>query len=155
MSGELRVLVGIPASGKSTLAHQWLADGEVDMVVSSDAVRAELTGDMRDLSRDADVWRTVEGRVAAGLGADVRVAIDSTNLIPEYRKRWVDMARSFGVVPVAFRVPCDFGLALFRNSDRDDPVPLDAMERMWENWVFHCKAPILEAEGFRVAVPVQ
>ena len=49
------MLVGLPGSGKSTIARQ-LNDIYGTIIVSPDIIRKDLTGDMNDQSRNTEVF---------------------------------------------------------------------------------------------------
>lgn len=146
---EFRLTVGIPASGKSTLAQLW-AEQEGFVVVSSDAVRLALTGSMEDFSAENAVWETVKLRIGMVLHRGDSVVLDATNLVPRFREQWLDLARLWHVTPIAYR--CEIGLAeaMRRNTARIRVVPDSVMARMWLNWAMHCSIGQLEAEGFTV-----
>lgn len=150
MTAALYATIGIPASGKSTLARALHQDGTVAGVVSSDDIRASLTGDAADCSRDREVWPIVESRTVGWLNAALPVLVDATNLIPEYRRWLLRVGREWGVKVVACRVPTDFGTALIRNAARERTVPHDVMLKMRDNWEAHCSTETLVGEGFTV-----
>lgn len=145
---ELRILVGIPASGKSTYAVERRREGWA--VVSSDEVRASVTGDAGDVSRDAEVWPLVEGRVEGALLSARDVIVDATNLLPDKRATWLRIARSWGAQATAVRFPVLLAEARGRNAARDRKVPEDVMVRMYDDWVAWCSPETLAAEGFAV-----
>ena len=95
---RLVVLVGLPASGKST----WLHDNQL-FALSSDAVREMLTGDVTDQSINRLVFQTLRQLAAARVRAGVDLTyIDSTALTPWERRCWIrfgelhDCRRAYG-----------------------------------------------------------
>ena len=82
---RLVVLVGLPASGKST----WIQQCGV-FALSSDEVREMLSGDVTDQSMNRLVFQTLRQLAAARVraGADVTY-IDSTALTPWERRCWI------------------------------------------------------------------
>jgi len=120
------VLVGLPGSGKSTYLQQAGPGG-----LSSDAVRHLLADDETDQSIHVQVFQTLryllEQRLA--IGREVTY-IDATNLTPEERRPYIEIARTWqcDIEAVYFDVPLQ--LCLDRNAARARKVPEDAMAKM-------------------------
>lgn len=76
---KLTVMVGLPASGKTTLSHD-IAAKEGGIVLSSDAVRAELYGDESIQGNPATVFEHLHRKVFAALDAGINVIYDATNI---------------------------------------------------------------------------
>lgn len=55
------MMIGLPASGKSTIAKE-IAKSEDAIIVSSDEIRKEF-GDVNDQSQNAKVFKEVEKRL--------------------------------------------------------------------------------------------
>ena len=104
----LILLLGPPASGKSSFARAWIERGALDPdgLVSADAIRAELFGDRVDVSDDPVVFDEMDRRVAARLEAALAVVVDATNVLPHARTRMIAWARRHGrpVTALRFRV---------------------------------------------------
>jgi predicted kinase len=83
----LILLMGIPGSGKSKWAHEFMAHPRRDTfgtvtpfsLVSSDDVRRSITGDINDQTQNTAVWRAITERTASSLNAGTNVVLDSTN----------------------------------------------------------------------------
>src|SRR6185312_9049923 len=75
---KLIVMCGIPASGKSTLAEK-LAEKENAIIVSADAMREELHGDISNQDNHADVFEKVHERIKGLLSEGKSVIMDATN----------------------------------------------------------------------------
>ena len=136
---RLVVLVGLPASGKST----WLHDNQL-FALSSDAVREMLTGDVTDQSINRLVFQTLRQLAAARVRAGVDLTyIDSTALTPWERRCWIRFGELHDcpVEAVYFDVP--LAECKRRNALRPRVVPENILDRMAARLV----APSL-AEGF-------
>ena len=124
--------VGLPASGKSTLAE--IYKDKLDVIVhSSDAIRAEL-GDINDQSKNTDVFQILHQRIKDDLKDGKNVVYDATNLS---RKRRIAFLNELCTIPcekicVLFATP--YELCLARNFARDRQVPEDVMTRMYKNF---------------------
>jgi predicted kinase len=133
------LLVGLPGSGKSTWLAQQPGGG-----ISSDAVRKLLADDETDQSIHTQVFQTVryllEQRIAIGRPVTY---IDATNLTPEERRPYIEIARARGcqIDAVFFDVP--LAVCQERNARRSRVVPCEALEKMAAKLV-----PPSTAEGF-------
>ncbi len=88
---DLVVLMGIPGSGKSTWAEQYVFRCDAAaVIVSSDAIRKQLTGDINDQSRNVEVWEIVLNHVLNHLKSKKNVILDATNVETEKRRRFMN-----------------------------------------------------------------
>ena len=83
--GSFVAIVGHNGSGKSTLAKMLKEGNDNIVIVSSDAVRAELLGDENDQSRNGEVFNEVHKRIISSLKEGKDVIYDATNL--SYKRR--------------------------------------------------------------------
>ncbi|MBI4892404.1 MAG: AAA family ATPase [Acidobacteria bacterium] len=123
---RLVLTVGLPGSGKST----WLRGQGVE-AISSDGVRALLSGDETNQSLNRLVFRTMRQMAKARMLAGAEVTyIDSTALTKWERRCWVRFAElnDCEVEVVFFEV--DEEECLRRNAGRARVVPEDVLRRM-------------------------
>jgi len=86
MAGNLYIMVGLSASGESSVAHE-IAAREDAVIVSSDAIRGELSGgNCADQSRTNEVFRIFNERIRDGLSAGRTVIADATELTMKARR---------------------------------------------------------------------
>lgn len=128
---RLWLLVGIPASGKST----WAAAQSAGRVVCMDVIREALTGDAGDQRRNDEVFRRAMGEVRRGLLEEEQVIFDATNATPEARQQPLRIAASVGAAVTAVFFDTPFWLCAQRNAVRPRRVPVDAMLRFAQNLV--------------------
>lgn len=150
---SLLLTVGPAASGKSTLLGRLVADGVVDLVVSTDAVRAELG---LAAAETAVTYATARARVAGALAAGDVVAVDATNVRPADRAAWLAVAERTGATAVALRVGVglDVEHLLVRDAGRDRHVPARVIAEQLE--LARAATPaVLAAEGFVVLDPAR
>jgi predicted kinase len=134
----LVVMVGLPASGKSTYAA-----ANFRHVVSPDALRLELSGRAFDRRVEEDVWAIAFDRLAELLEDGAIACFDATSLTRHRRRKLVALARRAGAPAVAIYVAIPPEIAWARNSARPRPVP----ERSFEQMVEALEPPSQE-EGF-------
>jgi predicted kinase len=153
----LVIMVGVPASGKSTLCAEWLALMMVDAVVCPDVIRGDVNGAPRrfDPATEPVVWERARAQVDAYLGSGMRVVLDATNLTPGRRAVWLEVARSWGIVPRADVVDVLLEDALERNMARplEQRVPFEVFWRFWQEFkLVGADARVLHEEGFAPVV---
>ena len=88
----LIILSAIPASGKSTWAAQYQATHPNVYIVSSDAIRMEITGgDYQDHTKQKQVWELFSKRIHeyANKGDDVNVILDALCDLNSLRESYV------------------------------------------------------------------
>ncbi|MFG2334263.1 AAA family ATPase [Streptomyces sp. NPDC048604] len=98
----LVVLVGPPASGKTSFVRALIARRQIDeeAVVSSDEIRAELFGTSpaqaeSDAAADARIFEERDRRIVARLATGHSAVAESTNVTPQARARLIAIARRF------------------------------------------------------------
>src|SRR4051794_11712627 len=143
--GSLVVLVGPPASGKSTWAAAHVAPDEV---VSSDRLRAVVGTGEHDLAASADAFAVLDLVVGARVRRGLTTVVDTLGLDPARRAAWRELARRHGVpcVAVAFDTPP--ALCRPRNGERppDERVPPKILSGQLAAYAE--QRPGLDAEGF-------
>lgn len=126
---DLKIAVGLPASGKSTYGEMLEKKGYT--IVSSDKIREEVFGDINDQTHNTEVFNIVFNRTREVLKAGGNVYLDATNLVA---KRRINIIKSFKNIPnVTFScvlfVP-RYEICLKRNSKRDRKVPEEVIAKM-------------------------
>jgi predicted kinase len=150
---ELHITVGIPGCGKSTFADEYGSQTGA-IVVSSDKLREELTGNVEDQSRNRDLFGILHQRVSTILDEGYSVLVDATNLKPEYRKNLMAIALDLEVPAYAhwFEVSLDYSACQTRNLARERVVPERVMKRFHKAFCLDCTPATLGDEGWVVKV---
>ena len=124
--GRLNLLVGPAGSGKSSWALDHLGD---TTIISSDAVRKELTGDAADQSQNYLVFQRCVDRVRSLLKDGKTVTFDATNYAERLRDAPVQAARWCAAETHAYFFDIALDAALKRNLSRQRVVPEQVIQR--------------------------
>lgn len=124
----LIILVGPPASGKSTWGKKFADDNNV-VLVSTDAIRKEIGSGEADQSVSAAAFGIARQRVSAALAQGKSAMIDATSVNRKARRDWINLGRGHGayIVAVAFEVPRDE--LLRRDAQRERHVGEEVIDR--------------------------
>lgn len=125
---EFIMLVGLPASGKSTYAEK-LKEKEYH-IHSSDSIREELTGDANTQDKNIDVFATLHKRIKDDLGNGISCIYDATNMSMKRRKAVLDEIKKYGCRKkcVLFVIPVE--VCKERNNTRERKVPDNVFDKM-------------------------
>lgn len=153
------ILIGVPASGKSSLAEQMLSASNQTtgqnsssltygqtQIISPDRIRVSLYGSA-DMQGDwSEIWAQVQRSFANAAKSQQSVIYDATNYKREYRKNIISLAKEHGFKPITglwLNVP--LWICLSRNDNRDRQVPDDIIIEMHRTLSY---SPPSLSEGF-------
>jgi predicted kinase len=133
---RLTLLIGLPGSGKSTWARQLITENPQRLLISTDAIRANLFGGEIIQGDWLLVWQEVESQfrtaVAKISSGKAKAAIyDATNVVRKSRREAIALARTTGfthITGVWFDLPLE--VCLQRNQQRDRQVPPEVILQM-------------------------
>ncbi|MFP2900654.1 polynucleotide kinase-phosphatase [Corallococcus sp. 4LFB] len=142
---SLVVLIGPSGSGKTTFARRHFKPTEV---LSSDTYRGFVSDDENNQEATKDAFETLRYVAAKRLARGLLTVVDATNVQPESRKAFVELAREYHVLPVALVLDVPERTCIERNQQRPDRA---ASSRFVRNQVsqLHRSMRGLEREGFR------
>jgi protein phosphatase len=120
------LLVGPAGSGKSTLAARLFP---ADQILSSDAMRAAITGDAADQRANGAVFRALGRTLERRLAAGQTTVIDATNLKAADRRPSLDAARRHGIPVAAIVLDLPRAEVLAQNAGRARVVDEAVVER--------------------------
>lgn len=122
--------IGIPGSGKST-ALRAFAEKHGYTYICPDDIRAEISGDAADQSRNKEVWELAYKRTQDSLREGKDVVFDSTQTVGRYRSELIQKLREWGADKVAgLFSDTELSIAKERNASRERKVPDEVLERM-------------------------
>ena len=153
------ILIGVPASGKSSLAEQMLraSNQTADQnsrqitqgqtrIISPDRIRASLYGSVAMQGDWAEIWAQVHQEFTNAAKSQQSVIYDATNYKREYRKDVIALAKEYGFKPITgIWLDVPLWVCLSRNDLRDRVVPEDIVIEMYRSLAY---SPPTLNEGF-------
>ena len=136
---ELLIMSGLPASGKSTYALEWIKENG-GVRINYDDLRRDMYGPNWKFNRSEEDAMQVLARVHAevALKSKLNVVIDNTSLSHRVRARWMDLAKSYDVPviyhPMATSIEECIKRDLIRGSKRVGRAVIERMA-LWNNLV--------------------
>ena len=119
------MMVGLPASGKSTEAQNLGA-----IVRSSDALRDELLGDVQEQGKNGLIFDLLHSLIKADIYNGSDVVFDATNINSIRRKAFLDELSLLPCRKICIYMKTPYSVCTYRNFNRKRCVPVEAMERM-------------------------
>ncbi|MBW8798872.1 MAG: polynucleotide kinase-phosphatase [Streptomyces sp.] len=143
---SLVVLVGASGSGKSTFARRHFKPTEV---ISSDFCRGLVSDDENDQSATKDAFDVLHYIAGKRLAAGRRTVVDATSVQQDSRRRLIDLAKQYDVLPVAIVLDVPEEVCAERNAARTDRA--DMPRRVIQRHIRELRRSLrhLEREGFR------
>jgi len=99
------IMVGAPASGKSTWAKDYATKNHF-VYISTDKIRGGIGKSEDDQNVSAAAWLIGKKRVTEAMSQGKNVVIDATNINHKFRKNWTKIGRDYNakIVAVVFEV---------------------------------------------------
>jgi predicted kinase len=130
---RVAIMVGLPCSGKSTLAKQLTVSPLHTVVVCPDTIRLALHGQQFIPEAEPMVWAIAQVMVNTLLEQGYAVIIDATNTTRERRRMWTQLSRKWGPVTIHW-VRASVDECKRRNAElrRLNPAIIDRMMAQFE-----------------------
>jgi predicted kinase len=147
----LVVLMGVPGSGKSTVAAKW----RPSQVLSLDDFRKIVSGDENNQAATGEAVRALHTVLDGRLRRRLTTVVDATNVEAAARRPLLGLAAAHEMPAVALVVDTPLHLAQARNATRPGPigsarwgrrVPAEFVDRQYDQ--LRASIPGLRAEGF-------
>ena len=129
----MTMMVGLPASGKSTYAQE-IAKKSNAIVLSSDAIRWELFGDETDQDHNQKVFQELHKRAKEWLCAGRDVIYDATNISSKRRRAFLNELKKVGCIKNCVIIATPYEQCLENNRNRARQVPEWVIEKMYRKW---------------------
>lgn len=127
------MLVGLPGSGKSHEAQR-LAEKYDANIHSSDAIRAELLGDVNAQDANGVVFTTLHNRVKDDLRNGKNCIYDATNISYKRRMAFLNELKNIPCEKICVLMATPYEKCLENNASRDRSVPEYVIERMYRQF---------------------
>lgn len=123
------IMVGLPASGKSTEAA-YMAEKLGADVYNADKIREELYGDASIQGDNKEVFHLLYERAKDDVSIGRPVILDNTNITVKDRKLAMNVFRNYDVRFEAVYMETDIEECKRRNAERERVVPEWVIDRM-------------------------
>ncbi len=136
---KLIVTVGVPASGKTTWAEKFCANGK-SVNVNRDDTRQELFGPFKwgeykfTKQNEELVTKVNKDKAMLALRQGKNVVISDTNLVPERREEWRNIAKELGAEYEEKLFHISFDEAFARDKAREMSVGGKVLTTMFQNY---------------------
>lgn len=127
---KLILLVGIPGSGKSTYARNYISDCPKSAIhLSSDSLRAELYGDESIQGNPTEVFSLMQKKAVEALNEGKDVIYDATNITRKDRASIIGVCPKFAKIE-AHIIWAPIETCIERDAARDRTVGKEVIDRM-------------------------
>jgi predicted kinase len=124
------LLIGLPASGKSTLA-QLLAQQTGGLIVSTDAIRAQIYGDTSIQGDWAEIEAEVFSQIRLAVAHQQSAIYDATNASQTWRVKFLQQTADLPNTRwIGWYLTTPIQLCKQRNQQRDRQVPDRVIDSM-------------------------
>ena len=123
----LWVMVGLSGSGKSSVAKEIAKNNSNTVIVSSDSIREELTGDYEDMEHNEEVFKIFHKRIREALENNTNVIADATNITMRSRRAIIENVKSIECHKIVYLIPKPFRQCKIDNLNRQHPVPEEVL----------------------------
>jgi len=124
------MMMGLPASGKSTIANE-LSIKENAIIHSSDNLRKELFGNDEDQNDNNRLFKELHKRIKKDLVDNKNVIYDATNISYKRRKSFLEEIYKITDEKICYLIATPFEECLKQNKNRERKVPESAIKKMY------------------------
>lgn len=146
MTTEIKLMRGLQASGKSTIAHAWVAENpDWRIRINRDDLRTQTANKLWGLThhQEQTVSLLEEAMASSALSADISVVVDATHLRASHVKRWYDFANKRGVPVSVHDVDTPLEVCIERDKVRIKSVGEDVIRDYHKRFFVKGKLPEL------------
>lgn len=136
MINKLIVCQGVPASGKSTWAREFVTGKKDWVIVSRDSIR-DSRGDYWIPEQEDYISDIEEFQIRAALKRGLNVIIDATNYNPKTIAKWENISTETGCEIEYKKFEITYKEALERDSKRERPVGKKVLQRFFKMYCPH------------------
>lgn len=129
-----KMLVGLPGSGKSTVAQNIKNNNSNTMICSSDEIRKEVFGDINNQEHNDEVFKILHKNIKENLKQGINVVMDATNLNSKRRRTILSELKNIPCIKECLIMAIPFAECCKNNELRERKVPDVVMKKMYLNW---------------------
>lgn len=126
---KLMLLVGLSGSGKSTIAQKLAEENPNTVIVSSNAIREELTDKVEDQTENEEVFKIFHNRIRKNLENKKNVIADATNITMKSRRAIMTKVNGLDVEKICYLIPKPYEQCKVDNKNRLHPVPDEVLDK--------------------------
>lgn len=127
---KIIMMVGLPASSKSTIADELSIKGNA-IIHSSDNLREKLFGDINECNRNEELFKVLHRRIKEDLKNGNNVIYDATNISHKKRKIFLDQLKNVDCRKICYLVATPYEICLEQNLHRERKVPEYVIKKMY------------------------
>lgn len=127
------MMVGLPASGKSTKAQEFAEEYDAT-IFSSDALREEMLGNVNNQDNNQEVFAELHKRIKDCLRSGKSAVYDATNINYKRRMAFIEELKNIPCEKICILMATPYEECLKRNSERERKVPEHVIKRMYMNF---------------------
>lgn len=143
----LILLVGVPGSGKTTYANNYIKQNTNTIHLSSDAIRKELYGDESIQGNPADVFSLMQKRAVEALNDGKDVLYDATNITRKDRACIIDICPKFAKIECHI-IWAPIEVCIERDAKRERTVGEEVINRMLKKF----QAPFFDEGIYEIKI---
>lgn len=132
MTPKMIMMIGLPASGKSTKAIE-LAKEHNANIHSSDSIREELLKDVNNQDNNNLVFQTLHKRIKEDLRNNKSCIYDATNISYKRRMAFLQELNGIDCRKICIFIATPYEECIARNNERDRKVPIEVIEKMYRH----------------------
>ena len=130
----LHIFRGVPASGKTTAAREWLAEGENRIRVNRDDIRFNNFGKYWGVN-EIHVTEFEDDAIRRAMKLGLDIVLDSTNLVRKHVIDKMEIAQAHGYEVEFTDFTVSFNEALDRDEGRDKAVGEDVLRSFFRRFI--------------------
>jgi len=127
-------LTGLPASGKSTWAKNFVKEKLDWVIINRDSLR-NMRGDYWIPSQELLINKWEEYCVDSSLKLGLNVIVDATNLSTKSQNKWIKLAKKYTLEADIKTFDTPLETCIDRDSKRDKPVGKDIILNMYKKYI--------------------
>lgn len=141
---KIVICKGLPASGKSTWAKDFVAKNVDWKRVNKDDLRSMIQGDTWSGKMERQILKTRDGLIRQWLDEGFNVIVDDTNLNPKHESTIREIGKSFGADVQVKWFHVDVDVAIERDLKRPKSVGERVIRKMFNDWIRPKTVPMVQ-----------